>query len=55
MDTLTGGTILATAIHVEHLAYTYPGVDNTPGIAVFEDLSLQIEQGSFVAILGGNG
>ena len=46
---------MATAIHVEHLAYTYPGVDNTPGIAVFEDLSLQIEQGSFVAILGGNG
>lgn len=55
MDTLTGGTILATAIHVDHLAYTYPGVDNTPGIAVFEDLNLQIEQGSFVAILGGNG
>ena len=55
MDTLTGGTILATAIQVEHLAYTYPGVDNTPGIAVFEDLNLQIEQGSFVAILGGNG
>ena len=55
MDTLTGGTILATAIQVEHLAYTYPCVDNTPGIAVFEDLNLQIEQGSFVAILGGNG
>ena len=46
---------MKTAINVEHLAYTYPGVDNTPGIAVFEDLSLQIEQGSFVAILGGNG
>ena len=46
---------MATAIQVEHLAYTYPGVDNTPGIAVFEDLNLQIEQGSFVAILGGNG
>ena len=46
---------MATAIQVEHLAYTYPGVDDTPGIAVFEDLSLQIEQGTFVAILGGNG
>jgi len=46
---------LATAINVEHLAYTYPGVDDTPGIAVFEDLSLTIEQGTFVAILGGNG
>ncbi len=42
-------------IKVEHLAYTYPGVDNTPGIAVFEDLSLRIEEGSFVAVLGGNG
>ena len=46
---------MATAINVEHLAYTYPGVDDTPGIAVFEDLSLTIEQGTFVAILGGNG
>ena len=44
-----------TAIQVEHLAYTYPGVDNTPGVAVFEDLNLQIEQGTFVAILGSNG
>jgi len=46
---------LHTAIQVEHLAYTYPGVDNTPGVAVFEDLNLQIEQGTFVAILGSNG
>ena len=46
---------MATAIQVEHLAYTYPGLDDTPGIAVFEVLSLQIEQGTFVAILGGNG
>ena len=46
---------MATAINVEHLAYTYPGVDDTPGIAVFEDLNLQIEQGTFVAVLGGNG
>jgi len=46
---------LSTAIRVEHLAYSYPGVDDTPGTAVFEDLDLTIEQGSFVAILGGNG
>ena len=46
---------MGTAIEVKNLAYTYPGVDNTPGIAVFEDLSLQIEQGTFVAILGSNG
>ena len=43
------------AICVEHLAYTYPGVDNTPGVAVFHDLSLTVEEGSFVAVLGGNG
>ncbi len=42
-------------ISVEHLAYTYPGVDNTPGVAVFEDMNLTVEEGSFVAILGGNG
>ena len=46
---------MKTTINVDHLAYTYPGVENTPGIAVFEDLNLQIEQGTFVAILGSNG
>lgn len=46
---------MQTAISVQHLSYSYPGVDNTPGIAVFEDLNLTIEQGSFVAILGSNG
>ena len=40
---------------VEHLAYTYPGVEDTPGVAVFEDLNLTVEAGSFVAVLGGNG
>ena len=43
------------AIRVEHINYTYPGVDDTPGVAVFTDLSLTIEQGSFVAVLGSNG
>ena len=42
-------------IKVEHLNYAYPGVENTPGIAVFADLSLEVEEGSFVAVLGGNG
>ena len=55
MDTLIGGIKLQTAISVDHLTYSYPGVDDTPGVAVFEDLNLTIEQGSFVAILGGNG
>ena len=46
---------MGIAIKVEHLEYTYPGVDNTPGVAVFKDLNLTVEDGSFVAILGGNG
>ena len=46
---------MSTAISVEHLKYQYPGVDDTPGVTVFEDLNLQIEEGSFVAILGSNG
>ena len=46
---------MATSISVEHLKYQYPGVDNTPGVSVFEDLNLTVEEGSFVAILGSNG
>ena len=46
---------MQTAISVENLSYSYPGVDDTPGIAVFEDLNLTIEQGSFLAVLGSNG
>lgn len=43
------------AISVEHLNYSYPGVDDTPGVAVFVDMNLTVEEGSFVAILGSNG
>ncbi len=46
---------MSTAISAQHLAYTYPGVEDTPGVAVFEDLNLAIEAGSFVALIGGNG
>ena len=42
-------------IKTEHLGFTYPGVDDTPGIAVFEDMNLTVEAGTFVAILGSNG
>ena len=42
-------------IHVDHLNFAYPGVDDTPGVSVFSDLELQIEAGSVVAVLGGNG
>ena len=42
-------------IVTEHLAYSYPGMDDMPGVAVFEDMNLSVETGSFVAILGMNG
>ena len=42
-------------IKTEHLSFTYPGVDDTPGVAVFTDLNLTVEPGSFVAVLGSNG
>lgn len=46
---------MGSIISVEHLAYTYPGVDDMPGVRVFEDMNLTVEEGSFVAVLGGNG
>jgi len=55
MDPVIGGTTLSTAISAQHLSYSYPGVDDTPGVAVFTDLNLSIEVGSFVAVLGSNG
>ena len=42
-------------ISVDSLAYAYAGVDDHLGVQVFEDLNLQIEEGSFVAVLGSNG
>ena len=30
-------------------------MDDTPGVAVFKDLNLRVDAGSFVAVLGGNG
>ena len=42
-------------ISVDALAYAYAGVDDHLGVQVFEDLNLQIEEGSFVAVLGSNG
>ena len=46
---------MSDIISVEHLAYTYPGVEGTPSIPVFEDLNLTVREGSFVAVLGTNG
>ena len=46
---------MSEIIKVEHLGFTYPGIDDAPGAVVFEDMNLSIEQGSLVAILGTNG
>ncbi len=43
------------AVIVKDLVYDYPGSEEAPSIHVFEGLNLEIEQGSFVAILGHNG
>ena len=44
-----------SAIKVENLSYSYPGMEPGRNVRVFENLELEIEQGSFVAILGSNG
>ena len=44
-----------SALQVKNLAFSYPGNEDTPAVPVFVDLNLEITEGSFVAILGGNG
>ena len=46
---------MSEIIKAEHLAYTYPGLEDQPGVVVFQDLNLTVEEGTFVAILGTNG
>ena len=46
---------MSEIIKVEHLGFTYPGVEDAPGAVVFEDMNLTIEAKSLVAILGSNG
>ena len=46
---------MSQIIKAEHLAYTYPGMDDMPGVSVFTDMNLTVEEGSFVAVLGSNG
>ena len=43
------------AIKVENLSYSYPGIEPHQTVKVFENRDLEIEQGSFVVILGSNG
>ena len=46
---------MSQAVKAEKLAYTYPGIEEGQGVKVFENLDLEIEQGTFVAVLGTNG
>ncbi len=46
---------MSEAIKVENLNYAYPAPEEGQPIAVFTDLSLRVEEGSFVAVLGSNG
>ena len=46
---------MSEIIKAEHLGFTYPGLDDAPGVVVFKDLNLTIEEGSLVAVLGSNG
>ena len=46
---------MSEIIRVEHLNYAYPAVDDGAPVAVFTDLNLTVEEGTFVAILGSNG
>ena len=47
--------MLKDIISVEHLSFAYSGIEDTPGVVVFEDMNLKVEEGSFVAVLGTNG
>ena len=46
---------MSDIISVEHLAFSYPGLEGGKEVKVFEDLDLKIQEGSLVAILGSNG
>lgn len=46
---------MSNAITAEHLSYTYPPGEEQLPFPIFEDLNLEIEAGSFVAVLGHNG
>ena len=46
---------MQNAISVDKLTSEYPGAETTTPVRVFEDLNLEISEGSFVAVLGHNG
>ena len=46
---------MSNAITVENLTFAYPPAEDQVAVPIFDDLSLTIEAGSFVAVLGHNG
>ena len=43
------------AIRAEHITFQYEPQEGKVAVPVLEDLSLTVEEGSFVAVLGHNG
>ena len=46
---------MSTIIQAENLSYTYPGDEETQPTAALDGVTLHIERGSFVVVLGHNG
>ncbi len=46
---------MSTMLQTEHLSFTYPAEEGQTSTVALEDVSLSIERGSFVVVLGHNG
>ena len=46
---------MSTMLQTEHLSFTYPTEEGQTSTVALEDVSLSIERGSFVVVLGHNG
>ncbi len=46
---------MASIIKAKNLSFSYPGSDELPAVQALRDVSFDIEEGSFTAILGHNG
>ncbi|MBE7005129.1 MAG: energy-coupling factor transporter ATPase [Ruminococcaceae bacterium] len=46
---------MSTIIETKELKYTYPGDEETKSVVALDGVTLQIERGSFVVVLGHNG
>ena len=50
-----GGFLMSSVIKMENVTYTYPGDETLKNMYAVKDLSFEINEGEFVAILGHNG